>query len=88
MIVISNASPIINLASIGQLELLNKLYGKLLIPRAVNNEITVKAVRKAGPTEIKKLKWIGVKAVSNKNLVHALKTELDAGEAEAIALAV
>ena len=88
MIVVSNASPVINLAAIGQLELLNKLYGKIILPRAVYHEIAVKGAGRAGSTEIEKLKWIEVKTVSNQKLVQALKVELHEGESEAIALAV
>ena len=76
MIVVSNTSPVINLAAIGQLELLNKLYGKIIIPRAVHHEITVKGAGQAGSTEIEELKWLEVKTVSNQNLVQALKMEM------------
>lgn len=88
VIVISDTSPVINLAAIGQLELLNNLYGKVILPRAVHHEITVIGAGQAGSTELGKLKWIEVKGVSNQNLVQALRMELDEGESEAIALAV
>jgi uncharacterized protein len=39
MIVVSNTSPLSNLAAIGRLELLQQLYGKVLIPSAVYQEI-------------------------------------------------
>ena len=39
MIVTSNTSPIINLAAVGKLELLNQLYGNINIPKAVYSEI-------------------------------------------------
>jgi len=42
VIVVSNASPIINLAAIGHLQLLNHLYAKIIIPQAVYDEIAVK----------------------------------------------
>jgi predicted nucleic acid-binding protein len=35
MIVVSNTSPIINLAAIGQLELLRHPYGTITMPQAV-----------------------------------------------------
>jgi len=35
MIVVSNTSPLINLARISQLDLLHQLYGEMLIPEAV-----------------------------------------------------
>ncbi len=39
MIVVSNTSPLSNLAAIGKLELLQQLYGKVFIPPAVYQEI-------------------------------------------------
>lgn len=35
MIVVSNTSPIINLACVGQLDLLHQIYGSIVIPEAV-----------------------------------------------------
>jgi predicted nucleic acid-binding protein len=39
MIIVSNTSPISNLAAIGQLNLLQKLYGNIMIPIMVYQEI-------------------------------------------------
>jgi len=41
VIVVSNTSPIINLAAIGKLEILQKLYEKIFIPQAVYYEISI-----------------------------------------------
>jgi len=35
MSIVSNASPLINLARIGELDLLSQLYGELIVPDAV-----------------------------------------------------
>jgi predicted nucleic acid-binding protein len=48
MIIVSNTSPIINLANVDQLDLLNQLYGDITIPQAVFHEITVIGAGKAG----------------------------------------
>ena len=40
LIVVSDTSPILNLTLIGRLELLPLLYGRVLIPRAVFDELT------------------------------------------------
>ena len=40
MIVVSNTSPIFYLSTIGQLDLLRKLYDEILIPATVFDEIT------------------------------------------------
>jgi hypothetical protein len=85
--VVSNASPLINLARIGKLDLLHDLYGELTIPEAVWREVVVEGAGQPGADEVKGATWIKRHAVTNRQLVHALQQELDAGEAEAIVLA-
>lgn len=41
MPIVSNTSPILNLAIVGQLVLLGQQFGKILIPRAVLDELKV-----------------------------------------------
>jgi predicted nucleic acid-binding protein len=88
MKVVSNTSPLINLAWIGQLALLRELYGVIHIPEAVWHEIVIQGAGQAGAKEVSSADWIKVCAAENKHLVLALHQELDAGEAEAIALAL
>ena len=88
MSVVSNASPLINLSCIGQLDLLSQLYDALTVPRAVWREVVLKGKGQPGAEEIEKASWIKVQSVTNRELVRALRQELDAGEAEAIALAL
>lgn len=87
MIVVSNTSPIINLAIVSQLNLLHKLYGQVVIPQAVYDEIVIEGRGQAGAAEVDNLDWIKVKKVTNPLLVTSLEAELDIGEAEAIVLA-
>lgn len=88
MIVVSNTSPLINLAAINHLNLLQKLYGKIVIPQAVYDEIVIEGAGQAGAEKVKKAAWIEVKPVANRPLVKSLETDLDLGEAEAVVLAV
>jgi predicted nucleic acid-binding protein len=88
MSVVSNASPLINLALIGQLDLLRQLYGELVIPDAVWREVVLEGAGQPGAKEVEAAAWIRVQSVANRELVQALRQELDAGEAEAIALAL
>jgi predicted nucleic acid-binding protein len=88
MSIVSNASPLINLARIGKISLLQDLYGELIIPVAVWQEIVVKGSGQPGADEVKAADWIKQQDVTNRQLTRALKQELDAGEAEAIALAL
>ena len=39
MIIVSNTSPITSLAAIGKLNLLQQLYGQIIIPQAVYDEM-------------------------------------------------
>lgn len=88
MKVVSNASPLINLARIGQLPLLPRLFGRLLLPQAVWQEVVEDGRGQPGAEEIRRAVWIERATVSNQPLVHSLRQDLDAGEAEAIALAI
>lgn len=88
MSVVSNASPLINLARIDQLDLLPRLYGELLIPKAVWEEVVTEGAGQPGADEVKAATWIKIQAVANRSLARALRQELDAGEAEAIILAL
>jgi uncharacterized protein len=88
MIIVSDTSPIINLAMIGQLHILPALFGKVVIPEKVFEEITLKGADMPGADEIKKATWVEVKACSNQELIQALSLQVDPGEAEAIALAM
>ena len=88
MIAVSNASPLINLARIGRLDLLPKLYGGLIVPEAVWQELVVQGEGHPGAESLRAADWIETRVVANRPLVRALQQELDAGEAEAIALAL
>jgi len=88
MIVVSNTSPIINFANVGQLDLLNPLYGDITIPQAVFHEITVMGAGQAGAKEVETCSWFSTRTVQNTAVVNSLRVDLDAGEAEAIALAL
>ena len=88
MIIVSDTSPIINLATIGHLELLQQLYNKIVIPQAIYNEIVLVGAGLPGAHEVQTYSWIITQTVPDPLLVKVLETELDSGEAEALALAV
>lgn len=87
MIVVSNTSPIVNLAVVGHLDLLQQLYDRVMIPQAVYDEIVVAGTGQPGAVEVKTFAWIETGKVADRALVASLQLELDEGEAEAIALA-
>jgi hypothetical protein len=88
MIVVSNTSPLTNLAAIGQFSLLQALFSEIYIPTAVVSELSAGGNNWPGATEVKNATWVHVKSVSNQPLVDALRLDLDWGESEAIALAL
>ena len=88
MIVVSNTSPITNLAAIAQIDLLRQLYGSIVIPSAVYQELTSSETEIPGAIAVQTLQWISTQPVLATALVVSLQQELDPGEAEAIALAV
>ena len=83
--VVTDTGPLIALAAIKQLELLAALYGQVLIPSAVMQEVAAGRERPAA-SEIEDAKW-AVKTVVSAELDPLLADELGAGEAAAIALA-
>lgn len=68
--------------------MLEKLYQKIIIPRAVYHEIAVTGAGQPGSSEVQTYSWIETREVLNRALVTALRNELDPGESEAIALAI
>jgi uncharacterized protein len=90
MPVVSNTSPILNLAIVDQLELLRRQFGKILIPNAVLDELKIDEER-LGSQAIRgaiSSGWVQAQRVSNEPLAQLLKQTLDRGESEAIALSV
>lgn len=86
MVVVSNTSPLMNLAVIGRLTLVERLYGSVNIPDAVARELAAALPEQFSAQMIKKLTWLTVCSVKNRQLTGSLLLDLDAGEAEAIAL--
>ena len=88
LLVISDSSPIMSLAIIGQLRLIQELFGEIIIPKEVWDELVIEGKGKPGTNEIEKAKWIKVATVKNDCLLKTLSKDLDLGESAAIALAI
>lgn len=88
MIVISDTTPVISLVKAGQLLLLQQLYGKVLIPKAVYGELTENPVYTREADVIKRAGYLAVVETENEKAVNILRavTGLDAGESEALIL--
>lgn len=88
MVIVSDTSPIINLAIIGQLDLIPLLFQKVVLPQAVFDEIVHAGDGLPGAESIRRAEWVEVRQCQNRSLVKTLLAELDPGESEAIALAL
>lgn len=88
MIVVSDTSPISNLAAVGQLGLLQQLYADIIVPTAVYQELLNSGATDPGVLAVQTLDWIQTRSVTNLALLQTLQANLDVGEAEAIALAI
>ena len=88
---ILNSSVIIALSMLKRLEHLTYLFGEIMIPVAVYEEVCIRGRGLPGDMELREAVSKGVitiKSVRNRSLVVELCRELSAGEAEAIALAL
>jgi len=66
-LILCDAAPLIYLSKVGRLELLKRLYGQVLIPQGVLNEVVTQAAGRPGAIEVRKAVdegWITVEAAS------------------------
>ncbi|MBD5545269.1 MAG: DNA-binding protein [Lachnospiraceae bacterium] len=89
MIVVSDTTPIISIMKTGQLELLQKLFGIVYIPKAVYQELPENETFLEEVRIVQECEFLYVEEVGNEKSVTILRkfTGLDAGESEAIILA-
>lgn len=88
MIIVSNTTPLIGLAVVGQFDLLRFMFGQITIPEAVFAEAVSFGREEGGAKqEVTQADWIKVVAVQDQLAVEVLLDELDRGEAETIVLA-
>lgn len=88
MIVISDTTPILSLLKADKLDLLEKLYHKIVVPEAVYDEMTSNADFLDEREKIVNCSFLSAKKISNEESVKILRnvTGLDAGESEALVL--
>lgn len=83
--VVTDTSPLIKLAGVGQLDLLPQLYGSIWMPTAVANEYAAGAIR--GDPDLALQPWI---TIHQTTVIPELTSArgLGLGESEAISLAI
>ena len=85
MIVISDTSVITYLIQIDELLLLKELFGEVIIPEKVKEELS----QISGQLSIiESTDWIKVRRITNQNLYNEIEENLDSGETESIVLAI
>jgi predicted nucleic acid-binding protein len=88
VIVVSNTTPLIGLASIECFQLLEQLFGAINIPQAVYDEAVVAGCEEGGAKrQVQAATWIKIVPVKDSLAVDMMLGELDLGEAETIVLA-
>ena len=87
MIIVSDTSVISGLLVIGRLDILEKVCGKVIIPKIVHEELLVLESYGYDLRPIQGTDWLEIVEPSNKQLEDELNQILDRGESSAIALA-
>jgi predicted nucleic acid-binding protein len=89
MHIVSNTSPVSNLAIVGRLGMLRAKFGCVTIPQAVAHELS--RLTHAGGTaaiqEALAAGWLVIAPVPDRTMLPVLRARVDEGEAEAIELA-
>lgn len=87
-IVVADSSCLIGLSKIHRLDILQKLFGGILIPPAVYQEVVVRGAGRAGADEVAHANWIETRPITDQLALRTLRLTLGAGESEAMVLAV
>ncbi len=84
--VVVNTTPLIALSHVGQLDLLRRLYGEIIIPEAVYREVSVKKESICKKAVDGSLDWIRIDKIKNELAKSMYKTQLHDGEVEVMIL--
>lgn len=85
--VIVNSTPLIALSHVNKLDILQKLYGEIMIPNAVYCEISAKPDSVCKRQVEEALNWIRIEKIQNEMAKTMYKTQLHDGEVEVMILA-
>jgi predicted nucleic acid-binding protein len=90
VIIVSDTSPIANLIVVGYDYLLPQLFGTVIIPDVVYQELIANGSNHPVTQAVQTVDWLEVRSVTDAPAVEALERDrnLDAGEANAIILAI
>jgi uncharacterized protein len=88
MLIVSNTSPLSNLAVIGEITILQKIYPKIFIPPIVHTELVCLPKNQTAIATLIEIGWLEIQTPKNIQLVQSFEKTLDPGESAAIALAI
>ena len=83
-LVVSNTSPLLYLHQVGQLDLLRQLYGRVVVPTAVADELAAGLHFGIAAPNLGEHPWLRVESPPERTLLPAL-VDLGPGEAEVLA---
>jgi uncharacterized protein len=88
MIVVADTTPFSNFIRMGELDLLQKIFGEIIIPPSVYREVLKLSDFGYDLSSFQTADWIILMPIQNQTIVQNLLIDLDEGESEAIALAM
>lgn len=86
MKIVCDSTALIGLAKIGNLELLEKIFGEIFVPNAVFVEVVDRGKGRPGTKEVQDARWIRKRSVKDNRTVEMLVAEMGRGEAEVLVL--
>ena len=87
MSVIINATPLIALAVVEQLELLPQIFGEIIVPTTVYNEVIGQGLERPGAQIIAQTDWLQIVSPKTTSSVEPMLLGLDQGEMDVLLLA-
>lgn len=82
-----NATPLISLALLGRLSLLNEIFDEVIVPQSVYEEVVQGGAGKPGADALAEANWLKVVSANTTITIEPLLLGLDAGELEVLLLA-
>lgn len=87
MKVVVNATPLIALSLMGRLDLLREIFGEVIIPGTVYEEVTFEGASRPGAALIVQADWLQIASPNAQPTIEPLLLGLDIGEIDVLLLA-
>ena len=84
---IVNATPLIALALVDRLDLLPRIFGEIIVPTTVYDEVVGQGLERPGAQGISQAQWLQVMAPTTVSTIEPLLLGLDRGELDVLLLA-